>query len=82
MENEINNLSKQDRELLLKVPALVSVLAASRDYEISKSEKADAIKMGHLNIFTADPLLLNYYNEVETNFVKYFQGTVKKIYSF
>jgi hypothetical protein len=82
MENEINKLSAEDRVLLLKAPVLVSVLAASRDHEISKNEKADAIKMAHLKTFTADPILLNYYNEAEINFVKYFEETVKKYAPF
>jgi hypothetical protein len=82
MVKELDKLSAEDRAILLKAPALVSVLAASGNHEISKSEKADAVKMAHLKTFTADPILLNYYNEAETNFVKYFEETVKKYAPF
>lgn len=75
-------LTKDEIELLLKAPVLVSVLAASRDHKISNEEKADAIKLAHLKTFTADPLLLSYYKEVENNFKHYFEMIVKKYAPF
>ena len=65
MLDQLNKLSATDRELLLKAPVLVSVFAASRDNELSKKGKADAIKLAHLKTFTAFPLLQDYYAEVE-----------------
>jgi hypothetical protein len=82
MVKEIDELSAEDRAILLKAPALISVLAASGDHEISKSEKADAVKMAHLKTYSANPLLINYYKEVETDFVRNFQETVKKYIPF
>jgi spore coat polysaccharide biosynthesis predicted glycosyltransferase SpsG len=38
--------------------------------------------MAHLKTYTADSLLINYYKEVETDFVKHFQETVKKYFPF
>ncbi len=77
MIKEFRKLTIEERELLLKAPELVSALAASWSHEISSAQKADAIKMAHLKTFTANPLLISYYGEVEKNFKKYFDETVK-----
>ena len=75
-------LTKEEITLLLKAPVLVSVLASSKDREISNEEKADAIKLSHLKTFTADPILLSYYKEVEKNFKNYFETIVNKYAPF
>lgn len=82
MIKQFKNLSKKEKELLLKAPILVSVLAASGDHEISRKEKADAIKLAHLQTFMADPILLPYYNEVEKLFTNYFEVIVKQYSPF
>lgn len=82
MIKQFEKLTREDRELLLKAPVLVSVLAASGDHEISSKRKADAIKLAHLKTFTADYLLLAYYKEVEKNFKQYFEDAVKKYAPF
>jgi len=75
-------LTAEEKELLLKAPVLVSVLAASGDHEINKVRKADAVKLAHLKTFTDDFLLLPYYSEVEKSFENYFEITVKKYAPF
>ena len=82
MIKQFDKLTENEIELLLKAPVLVSVLAASGDHEISKEEKAEAIKLAHLKTFTAVSLLLPYYNEVENNFKTYFESIVKKYVPF
>jgi hypothetical protein len=82
MIKEFKKLTDKEVELLLKAPVLVSVLASTRDHEISNEEKADAIKLAHLKTFTADPLLLQYYNEVEKNFKMYFEEITKEYSPF
>ena len=77
MIKQFEKLTKKEIDLLFKAPVLVSVLAASRDREISAKEKADAIKLAHLKTFTAYPLLIPYYKEVEKNFKSYFEAIVK-----
>ena len=77
MIKQFEKLTKQEIELLSKAPVFVSVLAASSDREISNNEKADAIKLAHLKTFTAYPLLIPYYKEVEKNFKSYFEAIVK-----
>src|ERR1035437_3216228 len=82
MIKQFEKLTKAEIELLLKAPILVSVLATSGDHEISKKEKAEAVKFAHIKTFSADPLLLPYYKEVEKNFIIYFEEIVKKYAPF
>ncbi|MDN3668210.1 hypothetical protein QWY93_02555 [Echinicola jeungdonensis] len=65
MQKEFEKLSQQDRELLLKAPVLVSLLAASTDGAFDEEEKADAIELAHFRTFTAIPELQPFYREVE-----------------
>ena len=82
MIQSFEKLEKEEVELLLKAPVLVSVLAASGDHEISNLEKANAIKLAHLKTFTAEPILQPYYNEVEKNFKTNFDAIVNKYSPF
>jgi hypothetical protein len=82
MVTQLEDLVQHEKELLLKAPALVSLLAASGDHEINKKQKADAIKLSHLKTFTATPLLIPYYKEVEKNFDSYFEEAAKKYAPF
>jgi hypothetical protein len=73
MAKEIDKLNPDDREILLRAPAVVAILAAlSADGEVSKNEKAESIKLAHLRTYTSDPILHNYYKEVDKNFESYF----------
>lgn len=65
MKNQLEKLSETDRLLLLKAPALISVLAASTDGIVDNEEKADAIELAHWRTFSIDPQLQSYYQEVE-----------------
>ncbi len=82
MMNQLEKLTEQEKEFLFKAPILLSVLAASGDNKINKKQKADAIKLVHLKTFTASPLLIPYYKEVEKKFNKYFNEAVKKYAPF
>jgi hypothetical protein len=84
MDKQLQKLSKEDRLLLYKAPVLVSVLASSsfNEIKINKSQKADAIKLAHLKTFTAMPLLLPYYAEVEKGFKEGFEEAIQKYFPF
>lgn len=82
MIKQLQILTAEDREFLYKAPVLVSVLAACSFKEINRAQKADAIKLSHLKTFTADPLLLSYYAEVERNFRSQFEIIAKEYYPF
>ena len=82
MIKQFGKLTTEERNVLYKAPVLVSVLASSsfNEIEINKSQKADAIKLAHLKTFTAMPLLLPYYAEVEKGFSASFEAAIKKYF--
>ena len=82
MIKQFKKLTTEERCLLYKAPVLVSVLASCSFNEVNKYQKADAIKLAHLKTFTAIPLLLPYYTEVEKTFKKQFEATIKKYFPF
>ncbi len=82
MAKEFEKLSRRDLELLQKAPAMVSVLASIGTGEINEWEKADAIKLAHLKTFTAHPLLIAYYKEVDKTFEQDFEEMAKKYAPF
>lgn len=64
MPTEISKLSQEDRDILLRAPAVVAILAAiSDDGEVSKQEKSEAIKLSHFRTYSSEPILHNYYKE-------------------
>ena len=82
MIKEFENLTKEEQDLLLQAPALVSVLASCTGNEMNEASKADAVKLAHLRSYKAFPELLSYYEEVEKTFVKDFEAAAKKYYPF
>ncbi len=65
---QFNNLSKQEKEELLKFPAYISLLAANSDGQLDKSEEKSAIKFSHIKTFSSDPLLTEFYKEADRVF--------------
>ena len=68
MENELKKLSAYEKELLLKAPVLLSILASSTDHKVDRKEKKEAIELSHLRTFTSPPMLQDFYKEVELGF--------------
>jgi hypothetical protein len=69
------NLNQFEKDLLLKFPAYISLLAANTDGKIDDTEKKVAIDFTHVKTFSSDPLLKDYYIEAE----KSFQSTIEKL---
>ncbi|MEM7372855.1 MAG: hypothetical protein AAF587_29810 [Bacteroidota bacterium] len=66
---QFSGLSSSDSELLLKTPALVTVLVAGADQNIDKKEKDWAAKLVHYRTFTTETRLLHeYYEAVQERF--------------
>ena len=82
MKEQFESLTEEEKRLLYKAPVLVSVLASCSFNEVNKAQKADAIKLAHLKTFTAAPLLLSYYAEVEKGFKEQFEYAVEKYFPF
>jgi hypothetical protein len=79
---QFENLSPEERALLFKAPALVSVLASCSGNCIDADKKKDAIHLAHLKTFTAAPELLPYYREVEKTFLQNFESAEKEYRPF
>jgi len=82
MIKQFEKLTTEERSLLYKAPVLMSVLASCSFNEVNKYQKTDAIKLAHLKTFTAIPLLLPYYSEVEKTFKEQFETAIKKYFPF
>jgi hypothetical protein len=82
MIKEFERLTKNEQDILLKAPAIVALLVASGTGQINEWEKSDAIKLAHLKTYSANPLLIPYYKEVEQVFEKNFEGMAKKFAPF
>ncbi|MGE5521865.1 MAG: hypothetical protein ACM3VS_18215 [Candidatus Dadabacteria bacterium] len=78
MIEQFHKLTSEERKLLLKAPVLLSVLASCSSMSLNKDQKADAIRLAHLKTFTADPLLIPYYVEVEKHFEEQFESLAKE----
>ncbi len=79
---QFERLTKEEQELLYKAPVLVSVLASCSDDKMDKQQKADAVKLAHLKTFTAAPILIPYYTEVEKKFREQFEASVSHYFPF
>jgi hypothetical protein len=82
MIKQFEKLTQDEQDLLLRAPVLVSVLAACSYNYVNKSQKADAIKLAHFKTFTAAPVLLPYYIEVDKTFRERFDATVEMYFPF
>jgi len=63
-----DDLKPAEKDLLLKFPVYVSMLAAEKNDHLDKIEKRTAIRFCHIKTFTCDPLLSQFYHEAEKKF--------------
>jgi len=64
----IKVLCDQEKEMLLKFPAYISLLAANSDNKLDATEKKSAIKFVHIKTFSCNPLLTEFYREADQAF--------------
>lgn len=69
------NLSPQDKDAILKYPSYISLLAANSDGTIDEKEKKSAIKLSHIKTYSCDPVLSEFYAEVD----KVFEMNIKSL---
>lgn len=79
---QFEKLNLRERELLVKAPVLLSVLASCSEHGINQKQKADAIKLAHIKTFTALPELQPYFKEAEKNFKEHFEEAAERYYPF
>lgn len=68
MIKAFQNLTEKERNLLLKVPALVTVLIAGADSDIDCNEIKEATSLTQLKKVTSREILLEYYDHVRKIF--------------
>jgi len=80
MPTELSKLDQIDRDILLRAPAVVALLAAvSDDGEVSESEIAASVKLAHLRTYTSKPILHNYYSKVDEVFEQHFNDILAQL---
>lgn len=67
---ELKNLTESEIDLLKKIPAMVTILIAGADEEISKSELKEAINLTKIKQSKARKELIGYYQEIAPDFEK------------
>ena len=67
---ELKNLSESEIDLLKKIPAMVTILIAGADEQISKSELKEAINLTKIRQSKARKELLGYYQDIAPDFEK------------
>ena len=65
--NELKKLSQEEKEMLFKAPAYVSLLATNTS-QMDEQEKNAAFNLSHIKTFSSIPLLRQFYTEAEKEF--------------
>lgn len=65
---QFDHLTEEERELMFKVPILVSILIAGADNDIDRSEIRKAVDISSIKQKQAREELLDYYREVAQDF--------------
>ena len=68
MYKEFERLTPADKELLMKAPALISILIAGADDDINREEIATAGRMVRYRRISGDIRLFSYYDNVHMHF--------------
>lgn len=66
---ELEQLSEEERNLVLRTPALITVLVSGSDGDFDKSEEQHATKAVHYKSVQGDPLLVEYYKAIDVSFL-------------
>jgi hypothetical protein len=66
-------LTESQNKKLLKLPCLISLLAAN--YKLDTKERQAAIKFSHIKTYSCDPLLFKFYEEAD----KYFENNILQL---
>ena len=64
----LESLTPSEKEMLLKFPAYISLLAANWNGELNDGEKKAAIHFSHIKTFSCEPLLSDFYHEADAVF--------------
>jgi glutamyl-tRNA reductase len=66
-------ISPSEKEMLLKFPAYISLLAVNLNGKLNEAEKESAIHFTHIKTFSCDPMLASFYEEADQVFAGYLE---------
>lgn len=75
---QFNSLSEEERSLLFSTPALVSYLIGGADDDFDAREEVQSEHIIRIRTVNGDPLLFDFYKEVEATYFDKLDATVKK----
>lgn len=75
---QFNSLSEEEKSLLFSTPALVSYLIGGADGDFDAREEVQAEHIVRIRTASGDPLLFDFYKEVETTYFDKLDATIKK----
>ena len=79
MVKQLAQLSAAEAELVLKAPALVSVLIAGADSKIDKEEQHHAVEVVKLKSSRASEDLIDYFKEISGGFEKVLKDLISSL---
>lgn len=80
MPTEISKLNQEDRDIILRAPAIVAIFAAvSDDGMVSENEKAESIRLAHFRTYTSEPILQDFYQEADKVFMQNFEFVMSNL---
>ena len=65
---ELEKLTEEDRDLVLRTPALIAVLISGADGDFSQEEQRQAFRAVHFRGIQGEELLFDYYKVVDHSF--------------
>lgn len=68
--NPYHHLCLEEKEALLKFPALVSLLAVSRDDKLDEEEIKSAFRFSHIKTYCCHPLLVDFFKYADRTFTR------------
>ena len=75
---QFNHLTENEKELIYRAPALVTYLIGGVDNNFDAAEEAQAKHVVHFRTATGDPMLFDYFTEVEKTFATQLEELVKQ----
>lgn len=75
---QFSAVSEEERNLLLDAPVIVTYLIGGADDDLDTKEKEKSNHLVHIRAATGDPLLFDFYKEIENSFAEKLDTLVAK----
>ncbi|HUM53085.1 MAG TPA: hypothetical protein PK431_14770 [Chitinophagales bacterium] len=75
---QFSSLTEEEKNLLLDTPVIVTYLIGGSDDNLDENEKQKSNHLVHIRAATGDPILFDFYKEIENSFALKLNGYVAK----